>query len=284
VRRTFAATDPTLARLAQGRYLECWLADRGAIVLAPQWPDLSPGAALPVPPGGEVALLLQPTPPGSWVSLVASVEGGEATVELAGLGGGVRRTSLEPGRHQVHLPVHDREFATRARPVRIRRLEGGDATVAVERAWVDHPSGLATPPAISAADQENRMEGLVEDGGFFPAEAFGPELGQGRWTGAEAWLSVPAGGGTLTVDLLAPRPEPATVELSCTRPQWRARVVVGPQLRRLEIPIRPPTGRVVLEVRVANPFVPAAADPASTDRRELGVVVGSVRFQARAGR
>jgi len=266
--------SPRLRVLSQGRYLTCWTATRGGIVLAP--PASAVGRGLRLDEG--VRLLLQPSPPGSFFGASVEVTAGPVELELQGGSGGPRTGRLEPGRHPVHVPLERRDdpAGNRPTPVTLRQC-GGDGRAVLERVWVDPADGRWTPAVLTAPDQARDRDGLVEGGGLFGVERFGDR--QGRWCGPRAWLSVPAGPGRLVVELLAPRPEPARVRLACSEVGFVAEVEVRDHWQDIDIPVDPPLGRVVLHVEVENPFVPAEVIPGSGDHRPLGVVVGSIRFE-----
>lgn len=274
-RREVRCASPRLRALSQGRYLTCWTSSRGGIVLAPSEPRRRRGGGLDLDDG--LTLLLQPSPTGSFFGALVEVTAGSVELELEGGKGGPRTGRLEPGRHPVHVPLEARGDPAGIRPtlVSLRQLSG-EGRASVERVWVDPADGRWTPAVLTPSEQAAGLDGLVEGGGLHNVERFGDR--QGRWCGPHAWLSLPAGSGRLVVELFAPRPEPARVRLRCSEVGFATELQVGHRWLDVPIPVRPPLGRLLLEVEVDNPFVPAEVIPGSGDRRQLGVVVGSIRF------
>jgi hypothetical protein len=102
--------------------------------------------------------------------------------------------------------------------------------------------------------------------------------GPGVWTNPQARLWFPAGPGTLTLTIWAPRPAPL-VELLTRGARLLGPVEVGAEPVALQVRIlagQLAQGGLDLELR-ATPFCPAK-DGASGDTRELGVVIGHASF------
>jgi hypothetical protein len=277
-RQEYAVHCSRLERLAQGRFLTSWTSERGGLVVAPARPQMRPrgGIRLTEP----VALLLQPAPPGSWLGAVLQVPEGGAEIELSGGVQGTRSMRLEGGRQVVHVALHERPRGATDRPVQVhlRQLGRAAGRVVLRRVWIDPADGRHTPASFTPEDQASGLDGLVSGGGFYGVEAVGAPPRSGRWTGRSAWLSVPVRGRRLVLALSAPRPEPARVVVTGEPPGWRHSAEIDARWQVVELPLPRRRGRVTVRLEVANPFVPAATIASSNDRRELGVMVGSLGF------
>jgi hypothetical protein len=277
--RTFRCGDPKLRYLSQQRYLTAWTAARGAIVLAPA--GLTPAAGGRLAVTDEVELLTQPAPPGSWLGAVLSAVGRPTGVELELNGHAVLSTTVPPGAHAYRVPLMHLTAAgtDRAAVVRVLRTAAGTGQLELQHLWIDAPGRPDGPRTIPAKELPDGLGGLIDGGGLYGLEQLGEPARPARWSGPQAWLSLPAGFPSMTVALCAPRPGGAQVRLRTEPPGSELSVTVGPQWSTATLSLPRGTGRCVLYLEVSNPFVPAATNPASTDHRHLGIAVGDIRFQ-----
>ncbi len=261
-----------------GRYRAMVISDGALLLPADQ---ASVGEAPALLQAVPLVAMLQPAPPGSWLGVVVEVKGGSAQLELAGWFRAPRSLRVTAGRHVLHLPAAQRsEVAARTWPptrVRLRQVSGAGRAL-LRRLWIDRSDGHGSPTRMTPAQQVDGLDGLVLGNGFYGRERVGKPRRAGRWSGAQAWLSVPAGPGSLVLTLVAPRPQPAEVLIRCRQLEWQHQLTVGSTWTELRLPVSGGTGRLRLELEVSNPFVPAASKPGSNDRRSLGVVLGELRY------
>jgi hypothetical protein len=126
------------------------------------------------------------------------------------------------------------------------------------------------------ASEADRSRVLVRATGMLGPEVF--PSGPGAWTNPQARLWFPAGPGTLTLTVWAPRPTPL-VELVA-----RGTRLLGPlEVGRVPVTLQVRLGAahltqdgLELELR-ATPFCPAK-EGVSSDSRELGVVIAHASF------
>jgi len=183
------------------------------------------------------------------------------------------------GRYHLYLPLRStRPGRYHWLPAIITAGKTGSGRVLLERIWVDRPQGYR-PQRLGPGDQASGLDGLIAGDGFYDIELFGSPPRPGRWTGKSAWLELPGGHGELIIELCAPRPEPAAVTLTLTRSRWRQVVTVGPSWQGVVVELPDASARVQLLLEIENPFVPATEIAGSSDRRELGVVLGEIRLQ-----
>ncbi len=275
----YACLDPRLAALSQQRYLVTRTSRGGGIILDPETPIRERSGEVRV--HDQITLLVQPVTPGSWLGVVLEVVDSAAELELTGAGirAGYRGT-LEPGWHPLHIRLRPRHRAAATlRPrITIRRHGSGSGKVLLNRIWINDPAGNNTPAAISVHRQADRHDGLVVGHGFYDLEQFGKPARPGRWTGTEAKISLPAGQGQLAVSLCAPRPGAAQVELSCRAERWQRSVEITGAWQEQIVPVTGRHGRVTLRLTTANPLNPSRDIPGAADSRDLGVVLGEIRF------
>lgn len=275
----WSTTNRRLRSLSQGRYLSAWVADRGALILEPA--EARPGRSRGLEVRAPVTLLAQPAPRGSWLGLVADIEGAPAGLTLEVSGERPRTATVSVGEHTVHLPLGDRprKACGRATIIRLARTAPETpARIVLRRVWLDSPDGRGAPGIVPAEAFAGGLHGLVSGDGFFGLERLGVPARPGRWARSEASLSVPAAPGMLRIELCAPRPGPARVVVRTGEGGGRIEAAIGPAWQTVDLPAPDHTGRVVIHIETANPFVPAAADPTSSDTRRLGVVVGAVHL------
>lgn len=276
--RVFQCRETRLVYLSQQRYLTAWSASRGAIVLGPA--HLLPAAGGRLAIKGKVDLLAQPTPPGSWLGAVFSVRGRPASVSLELDQREILSTELPPGTHVYRIPLRDHVVSDAKRTAIVSILRHGDdgGDLELRHLWIDAPGRPVGPRMIPATALPNGLSGLIDGDGLYGLEQLGEPPRPARWTGPRAWLSIPAGFPRISIALCAPRPGGARVRLRTEPLGSEITVVVGPQWTTAELSLPRAAGRCVLSLEVLDPFVPAKADPSSTDHRRLGVVLGNIRF------
>lgn len=260
-----------LEALAQDRFLEAWSAEGGALVLEPPGPRLDPDGALPLE--GAIRLLAEEAPPGSVLGGVVAADG-DGVLTVAPEGAAPQRVVLGAGETALAIPV----AGPAGRPLDLRLGLEGEAPARLLRLWVDRPDRSPVPVRLAAAEQAAGLGGTVRGSGLHGVEPGLVAPGrEGRWTGPSARLELPAACAAIEVELAAPRPSPAVVRMTCPETGYDAEIVVGPGPTVVRVPVSGPLARATLTFAVANPFVPAEADPSSADPRTLGVVIGELR-------
>lgn len=257
-------SPPALAHLAQGRYLTAWLGLGGGVVLGSEGlPCTGEGTAA----AGRLRLLAAPPPHRGFLGLVVDTQD-ETRTSLAWNGRTIARRTLPAGRHAFAL-----------RPPRTpgghlaEVLLTGDGPLRLHRLWVEDGRDGAGDLTVPARELVSGLDGLVWSSGLYDVERF-EDGREGRWSGASALLSLPLAA-TVELELAAPRPGGATVDLSVP-PGPSLHIHVGPRWRTVTLRV-PRDHRRVLSVSVPETFTPAKETPSSGDTRELGVVVGTVR-------
>lgn len=189
---------------------------------------------------------------------------------------------LRPGRQilRIPLPAHSvRNRLAQIMPVVLEagrdvRIHGDYRSLAfrVFRASVEAPPFRAAPAAFFP--EESSLFGAVASAeGFFGPELMGQPARPAVWAGPEARVRFPASAGLVGVEMLAPRPEPAEVEVRLG--DVRAQVRVGPGGAQVALPVpgeRASSQMVELELH-STVFVPGRGD-----ERKLGVAVSRIWF------
>lgn len=191
-------------------------------------------------------------------------------------------TVLRPGRQivRIPLPAHPvRNRLAQIMPValvagREVRVHGDYRSLAfrVFRASVEAPPHRAAPAAFFP-EESSAFSAVAEIDGFFGPELMGTPARPATWAGPVARVRFPASAGLVGVEMLAPRPEPATVEIRLGDVQ--AKVVVGPEGTQVAVPVpgeRASSQMMELEIR-SSVFVPGRGD-----ERQLGVAVSRIWF------
>lgn len=276
--------EPRVVRLSQGRFLHVRLvrdpvlAWRGVSVPELEGSDrflwFGKSSQILVPPvtgAGALALAVEVHPDLPDLPLRATVAG---VPTLA--------TVLRPGRQvvRVPLPAHpERNRLAQVMPVTLEagreiRVHGDYRSLAfrVFRAAVEAPPFRAAPTAFFP--EESSLFGAVASAeGFFGPELMGRPARPAVWAGPEARVRFSASAGLVGVEMVAPRPESAEVELRLG--DAAARVRVGPEGSRVALPVpgeRATSQMVELELR-SSAFVPGHGD-----ERKLGVAVSRIWF------
>jgi hypothetical protein len=266
-----ARLDPTLPRVLR-------VVTEGGIVLSPAASDA--GAAWDLSEERELSVLLQPLTPASSLGAVIEVADGDAVLELRWGRGRRQRRQLAPDRYHAYLSLRSSQQKRphyRAMILRGVKIEGS-GYARLERIWIDR-IGSSRLDSVSPGQQASGLDGLLDEDGFYGVEQLGSPARPGRWTGPEPWLSLPVASGELVVELCAPRPQPAQVTLRLARHRWQQTVTVTTEWQEVVIPVSSRWAREILQIEISNPFVPADEIAGSNDRRQLGVVVGTMRFR-----
>ena len=280
----FSSASAALRPLTQGRMLEAVVLSSPPLPLSGFWPAEGTGSGdrfmwlggsadlelPPLPEGTALGLDLRPAPGPAPVTL--TVNG----IEAGAVAGESDRTCRWVGPETLR--------ADRSNRVHLERVEtflpgGGDRRQLAAQLYGVRVVGPGLPwggPAASAADRAALdLEGV----GLWGAEDFGSH-GRGCWLEPRAGLAARAGPGTLSLTLWAPRPTSPELVIRVA-----GRVVAGPlALGRVpeEVVVTLGAGdahggRVVVALD-SVPYLPAASG-GSSDARQLGVVLGRVRFE-----
>lgn len=276
--------EPRVVRLSQERFLHVRLvrnpvlAWRGASI-----PELE-GSDRFMWFGKRSQILVPPVTGAGALALAIEVHAGLPDLPLHAAVAGVPtlETVLRPGRQivRVPLPTHPvRNRMAQIMPVTLEagreiRIHGDYRSLAfrVFRASVEAPPFRAAPVAFFP--EEGSLFGAVASAeGFFGPELMGQPARPAVWAGPEARVRLPASAGLIGVEMLAPRPEPADVELRLG--EVRTHVRVGPEGSQVALPVpgeRASSQLVELELR-STVFVPGRGD-----ERKLGVAVSRIWF------
>lgn len=275
----FSAQAKPLAFLSQDRYLTCWAARHGAIVVDPARPHIEDDGTIVL--GDPIELLFQSAPRGSSLGLWLEVLGSEATISVEILNRLRREHVFPPGTYPVALDLEPPRREDRDRPLRarIRADQSAGGTTRLKRAWIDRPSGEPLTRSITAHEQAESAEGLIYSTDLYWTEYFGTQPEGGRWTAQRATIWMPATGSAIVLRFCAPRPEVAHVVVSSNRLGLLREIEVGNDWQDLRIETPQRVGRIGIDIEATNPFVPALLIPGSTDERTLGVVVGEIRYE-----
>jgi hypothetical protein len=280
---SWGGISDALRPLTQQRFLDSWVITAPPLNVGEWWPaEQLPHGERFMWGGADCGLVLPPLPAGTAIAL---------------------RVRPAPGEQPLRVKVNDIGLAELPG-------NGGEAWVKVSSDHVRHTAdntirfvrGAVYPPgtddhrplAVQLLDLRLTGSGVPWTGSlvngderaalglelfhhYYP-ESFG-DAGPGVWLAPRAGIEAAVGAGQLALMLSAPRPEPPATRLSV-----RGQVVAGPlDLGAAPIEVVVPINEGDLEqgvVRIeveSSPYVPAEAGHGA-DRRELGVVVSSVRF------
>ena len=278
---TARCLDPRVVALSQDRFLDLRLVRNPVLAwqggFPPEWEGLrrfvwcrgQTSLLLPAVDGpGTLALAVEPNP------LVGAVE-------LRGRVNGVQTASarLAPGRQVVTVPIPAPADATAATHVEIvssreGRSPGDTRPLALRifAAWLQAPPH-ASPPLAFFPEPESMFAAFAQAEGTYAPELLGEPARPAAWTGARAAFSFPVGAGTVGIELFAPRPDRARVELRLG--SARSEALVGPAVAELSLPVPPELargGRARLEL-TSSTYVPGGSDT-----RALGVAVGRIWY------
>ena len=187
---------------------------------------------------------------GSW-----TLDAGPAQVELA---------LVNCGRSAVELALPDAEAGgPEARPLSLRLV----------RAWVEGTGIRVADRSWSLGDRDALAQLGVELEGLYNPENFGSR--QGRWLAGEGSIAFPAEPGTIELTLARPPFLEAAGEVTITTDSDRYSGGLDDQPMTIRLETTAPGGRV--EIELGGPsFVPAERREASSDRRELAMIVYTV--------
>ncbi|HPC84360.1 MAG TPA: hypothetical protein P5234_13585 [Thermoanaerobaculaceae bacterium] len=279
-----AVGEPRVVRLSQERFLHVRLvrnpvlAWRGASI-----PELE-GSDRFVWFGKQSQILVPPVTGAGALALALEVHPELAELPLRAVVAGepVLETVLRPGRQILRVPLPAHPVRNRLAQIMPVLLEGGgeirihgdyrSLAFRVFRASVEAPP-FAAAPAAFFPEESSLFAAVAEAEGFFGPELMGRPARPAVWAGPLARVRFPASAGLVGVEMLAPRSEPADVELRLG--DVVARVRVGPEGSRVALPVpgeRASSRMVELELR-SNVFVPGGGD-----ERRLGVAVSRIWF------
>jgi hypothetical protein len=168
--------------------------------------------------------------------------------------------------HQFVLPIDAALVGFRARP----DLANANAELQLTAtSVVDESRRIARPPVIGTR-RYGRATAFFHDDQVF-AESAGYWM-RGRTTAQVTYVTSAESPGT--IDIMASC-GPVPNQVTFSTPEWRQHVTIEPGApRRVSIPVGDVSGLGVrvapIAIEVEKGFVPAAADPAATDRRFLG--------------
>ncbi len=282
----FGGVSRELEPLTQRRFLEAAVLVDPPLAVGTWWPVENDAREERFMWGSsDAGLVLPPLPAGTWVRLVLLPARGPAPLEIGVDGKPLVSVDGFAGRRVVWVPP--------------QRLEGGHPHHLSLRRDAAYPpgDGDSRPLAVRLEDvavvgprvgwegsvarqgDRRRLRAGLE-GAYLPERFRGGEWGV--WLRPSARLRLPAGAGTITLMLSAPRPTP-----SATRVFVGEHAVFGPEdLPTSPTPVRlavPPDAAVGGEVEVrieSRPFQPAQ-EGVGADRRTLGVVISRVSFRPR---
>lgn len=263
------------------------LVQSGSATLAKDWwePERAPNGEWFVWGGAAAEVTLPPLPRGTRLEIDVMPHRGQAPLEI--LLNGKKATQIEGNTPRKRYWIAEELAASDAKGrLQFARSQGyvpsdRDLRPLAVQLFGVRAVGQGVRWAGGLAAEEERQRSLVKATGVLDAEVF-PE-GRGVWTKPQAKVFVPAGVGTLTLRLWAPRPKPPVLEISVLGKVVAGPLEVGHDPVAVEIPVGPAMvakGGVELELK-ATPFCPAK-EGGSSDTRELGVVVSHVRFVPKA--
>ncbi|MFI5165177.1 MAG: hypothetical protein ACHQQS_01000 [Thermoanaerobaculales bacterium] len=273
--------EPKVRLLSQDRFLALRLVRNPVLVweggFPPEWEGLhrfvwcraKTSLLLPaVDDAGMLGLAVEPHPQLGNVEVRLRVNGVEAGARI-----------LPPGRQVMMIPIPppaDANAATHVELTAARELvasgDGRPLALRVFAASLQAPPHLALP-LMFFPEQESMFAAFAQAEGTYPPELIGVPPRPAAWTGPRAVFSFPVGAGMVGVELCAPRPQPALVEVRLG-PAW-VRLLVAAELTHTELRVPAEMvqrGRATLEIH-SSTFVPGAGDS-----RALGVAVSRVWY------
>ena len=283
----FAATDPRVVRLSQERFLHARLVRNPVLAWRGAHDPEQEGADRFIWCGREVLLLVPPVTGAGSLALALEVHGAFSglPVRISVARSPVMETVLGPGRQILRIPLPANPTRNRlAQVMPVEIFASREARVAGDyrglcyrlfRASVEAPPHRAAPTEFFP-EESSLFSSLATAEGFFGPELMGTPARPAVWAGPVARVRFPASAGLVGVEMLAPRPEPALVEVHLGQAQ--AQVLVGPEATLVALPVpgeRASSLMVELEIR-SSVFVPG-----SGDQRQLGVAVSRIWFMPR---
>ena len=280
--RRFPAVSQDLRPLTQERFLNPAVFGSVPLPLSGWWlPEQPAGGEKFMWGGAGAELVLPPLPAGTALRLDIAPASGPSPLEVVvngalafSLPGDVprRRAWVEPGFFS----------ATSANRLVFRRAQGyvpggGDRRPLSVQLFGWHVIGPRQPWRIELAEPNSREEGRTVLSGIWAPERFGTRAGV--WTKPEVSVTLPAGEGMLSLEIWAPRPTPANLEVFCRGRRIAGPWQPGPDPATFTLALSAADlegGHAVLELR-STPYRPASAGHGN-DTRDLGVVLGTATF------
>ncbi|MGD1149042.1 MAG: hypothetical protein ABR961_13955 [Thermoanaerobaculaceae bacterium] len=273
--------EPRVWRLSQDRFLRLRLV-RNPVLVARGGSFLEwEGTRRFVWCRAHTGLLIPPVRDSGTLALAVEVHPQLGDVGIAALVGGVKTLDarMAPGFRIVPIPIP--RPADSNSPLRVEletereiRSTGDGRRMAVRIFGASLEAPPHALPALSFfPEPDSLFAAFAEAEGTYTPELLGDPPRPAAWTGARASFRLPAGVGLVGLDLLAPRPRPATVVVRLG--DGEARVTVGPDPTSVALPVPPSlasVGRVRLEIESST------AVPGGGDTRALGVAVSRVWY------
>ncbi|MBI4915627.1 MAG: hypothetical protein HY825_07245 [Acidobacteria bacterium] len=229
-------------------------------------------------------LLLPPVQGSGSVTLAAEVHPSLGEVNLVARVGGleVSRRRLAVGRQLITVPIPElpeRSLLNLLVPVELEidrevRLHGDLRPLAVRvfRVSVEAPP-YAPPPYAFFPEPDSLLAAVATGEGTYGAELLGDPPRPAAWTSAEARFELPVGLGLVGLDLSAPAPRQAHVEIRLGGARTSGDVGTEPTTLVVPVPAaQARAGRATLELSTTT------FSPGGGDMRELGVAVSRVWF------
>jgi hypothetical protein len=187
------------------------------------------------------------------------------------------QTELDKGSHTLRIPVRGCDEGCALRlllpDARTSNNDRRRLSLRVESAWSEGPSVRGAHQRWSPGDPASMRKAGVVIAGAHEPEEFGER--PGVWTHARFTATFPASAGTLVLHVARPPHTPGAVVF--TSEAETKEVEVGRDATAVDLRIDPIEGSGRLEI-VTPTFVPREVDPASTDGRELGLILFDVEY------
>jgi hypothetical protein len=277
----FACTQPHVVRLSQDRFLRARLVRSPVLVTKGGFPVEFAGLHRFAWCGAHSVLLVPPVSGSGTLALAVDVHHrvrnalARARVE----GQLTWSARLDPGPRIIPIPV-PRQPSTKhwmrvALDVEREASSQGDTRVLTLRIL---GAFLAAPPHVPKVlsffpERDSLLSGFADADGVFGPELIGNPPLPAAWTGARATLRFPVSYGMVGLELFAPRPQPARVEVRLG--SSTAKVTVGPTPTWVALPVPQElvnTGWAQLELLTSTEV------PGGRDIRALGVAVARVWY------
>ena len=276
--------EPRVQRLSQERFLQVRLVRDPFLVAQGGSPVELEGTRRFVWCGARSTLVLPPAgaPGRLYLAVEPSGQLGGVPFEARVAGIPAANGRLSPGTRVLAVPVPPGADPTV--PLQVELEVGGEASAPGDvrpialRVFAALPvvPPEPPPPATFFPEQDSLAAAFAHGEGTYPAELMGNPPVPAAWTGPRAVFTFPGGTGVVGVELLAPRPGPAAVEVHLG--SARAALSVGPERAGVELTVPRElagTGELKLEI-TSSTFVPGGNDP-----RSLGVAVSRIWYLPR---
>jgi hypothetical protein len=277
----FRCREPHVVRLSQERFLQVRLVRNPVLVARGGSPVEFEGIHRFVWCGARTTILVPPVRGPGTLALAVKVHPllGGSPAE-AWVGGSRTWTGvLEPGARVIPIPIPPQPDGSHSFRVDLKVGEEVSSRGDVRALALRIVGALVqAPPHVSSVlsffpEQESLLSAFAQAEGIYRPELMGNPPVPAAWTGAHAAISLPTGDGLVGLELFAPRPEPAAVELSLG--SSTAAVTVGPSVTRVGLPVPRELaavgwGRLELS---SSTVVPGGADT-----RALGVAIRRIWY------